>query len=116
MNNLDALPSWCGEFGRLQAINLRRNKFREVPTALKGLSNLCALDMGENYIDAVPSWVGDLQELQVLKFDGNRLSKLPSELGELIKLRRLDASFNRIRTIGTWLAKCSATIQHLHLD
>ncbi|CAF3857900.1 unnamed protein product [Rotaria sp. Silwood2] len=77
-------------------VNLAKNKFTEMPTALVRLADcLLHLDMSSNGLLQLNSQVGQLKELRFLDLSTNRLTDLPSELSSLEHLQIINLSMNK---------------------
>jgi Leucine-rich repeat (LRR) protein len=96
-NLLSAIPASClMSWTRLEYLDLRHNKLKEVPEELAYCVNLRSLFLSNNELTTLTASVGALTALEVLHIQKNALVELPSSLASCTALVDLDASFNKI--------------------
>lgn len=86
-----------------------------VPEALRGLTLLRRLDLGDNRLTALPAWLGELTGLELLTLRANRLGVLPDSVGALAGLRVLDIGHNRLVTLPDAMSRLSS-LERLSLE
>ncbi|KAL9099627.1 MAG: hypothetical protein Q9163_004902 [Psora crenata] len=78
----------------LKYLNLRDNRFQEIPQAIFGLPQLEILDLGRNYLTNIPEEISNLKALRVFSIHHNQIEDLPQGLGNINTLRVLKLSAN----------------------
>ncbi|GAB4325032.1 MAG: hypothetical protein Kow0069_30940 [Promethearchaeota archaeon] len=96
---LRTLPASVKRLRALERLNLRWNKFAEVPRVAFGFEGLRVLDVTRNRLRGLSRRVQTLRRLEVLKVGHNKLASLPPVLGRLSRLRSLHAGRNRLREL-----------------
>ncbi|KAL9073224.1 MAG: hypothetical protein Q9161_003056 [Pseudevernia consocians] len=78
----------------LRYLNLRDNRFRQVPKAIFGLPQLEILDLSRNKISEVPDEIEQMKALRVFSIQHNNIGDLPFCLGSINTLRMLKVTGN----------------------
>jgi Leucine-rich repeat (LRR) protein len=114
---LRALPALVDKVrtGRRTDIVLAGCGLTAVPEALRGLTLLRRLDLGDNRLTAVPAWLGELTGLERLTLRANRLGVLPDSVGALARLQMLDIGHNRLVTLPDATSRLSS-LERLSLE
>ncbi|XP_071507067.1 E3 ubiquitin-protein ligase LRSAM1-like [Diadema antillarum] len=99
----------------LRVIDLRNNRFTQLPDSLTDLGQLQVLDVQDNKLKQLPKNIGKLQALQTLNVRGNALKELPDSVCKLRSLRTLDISNNRITSLPRRFCDVK-TLESLSLD
>ena len=87
---------------RLSVLNLKRNRFAQLPCDIwswETLVELRTLDLSYNQLTHLPKGISILRQLIVLNLSHNILADLPLEISDLKCLQTLDASDNQLETI-----------------
>jgi Leucine-rich repeat (LRR) protein len=84
------------ESSQLTALNLERNKIKEIPEKIDFLSSLRQLNLNENKITILPRALGWLPSLKILTLRSNEIETIPSSLSSLVNLTSLDLSMNKL--------------------
>lgn len=94
-NALDTLPEFVGEFP-LQQINLRVNRFTEVPKLLGKIPTLELVYLAGNRIQHNLEILTNLPNLRELYLENNQITELPQEFTQLKKLKVLSLNNNKL--------------------
>ncbi|MDA0166898.1 leucine-rich repeat domain-containing protein [Solirubrobacter ginsenosidimutans] len=79
--DLDAFPD-VAPLPALRELHLRRNRFKSVPEAVRGMRELRLLDLRANGLTSVPEWIAELPRLEKLDLRWNEVFEPPRELVE----------------------------------
>src|SRR5262245_56211538 len=74
--------------GRLEELNLWRNRITQLPARIGELRSLRVLIVADNLLTSLPKEIGRLACLETLDLGHNRLATVPEELGDLAGLTR----------------------------
>ncbi|XP_030852966.1 E3 ubiquitin-protein ligase LRSAM1 isoform X2 [Strongylocentrotus purpuratus] len=99
----------------LRVLDLRNNRFAQLPDALTELGQLQVLDVTDNKLKQLPKSIGKLHALQTLNARGNSLKELPDSVCQMKSLRTLDISHNQIRSLPRRFCNIR-TLESLTLD
>ncbi len=99
----------------LKALNFRDNLLTKVSKEINELSNLMAIDLGDNQIASISDQIS-FQNLQFFRADNNLLSVMPSGLQNMLKLRELNLSNNNIVEIPKEILSKCKNIKKLNLS
>jgi len=112
------LPDMFENTTNLEDLTLHHNKLRKIPDALRHLSNLKTLDLGENLITEFANHdLHGLTKLYGLRLSGNNIYNIPVGIFKRnINLNVLNLSHNRIRTIEEGSLKNLENLKALRLD
>ena len=93
----------------IEKLSLESNDLRgELPSEIRGLSNLVSLDISDNQVSGLLSdAIGELKDLSVLDIGSNFFAgTIPQTIGNITSLVNLDTSFNFLSgTLGTELGQ-----------
>ncbi len=89
-NKLKELPGWLGELVYMQEFHAPQNKFREMPSVVCKWPHLKRLDMHQNEITGLLPCMGELTEVVSLDLWSNDLEDFPDELKGMDALRFMD--------------------------
>lgn len=89
-NKLKELPGWLGELVYMQEFHAPQNKFREMPSVVCKWPHLKRLDMHQNEITGLLPCMGELTEVVSLDLWSNDLEDFPDELKGMEALRFMD--------------------------
>ncbi|KAG8527987.1 uncharacterized protein KY384_006903 [Bacidia gigantensis] len=78
----------------LKYLNLRDNRFQEIPQAILSLGQLEILDVSHNHIRIIPDEISNLKVLRVFSIRHNAIEDLPPSLGKIKSLRMLKVDGN----------------------
>jgi Leucine-rich repeat (LRR) protein len=90
----------------LKTLDLRCNKFTDIPPCVYNLKTLERLLLGQNKLTKVDPGIGKLTRLRFLSLRNNKLTGLPEEIGLLTQLSVLDAQYNSLTSIPEDIGKC----------
>ena len=99
-NSLDTLPQFVGEFP-LQQINLRVNRFTEVPKVLSKIPTLEVVYLAGNKVQGSLEALINLPNVRELYLENNQISDLPQEFTQLKKLKVLNLNNNKLGVADT---------------
>ncbi|XP_041481365.1 E3 ubiquitin-protein ligase LRSAM1-like isoform X1 [Lytechinus variegatus] len=99
----------------LRVLDLRNNRFPQLPDGLTELGQLQVLDVTDNKLKQLPKNIGKLQALQTLNARGNSLKELPESMCQMKSLRTLDISHNQVRSLPRKFCNIK-TLESLTLD
>ncbi len=124
-NQLEDLPEWLPELGKLRVLFCSKNPFRHVPEVLgrcpalemigfkscrlEGVSGAALpprlrwLILTDNLLTELPAELGSRSRLQKLMLSGNRLTALPESMAGCGNLELLRLASNRFATLPEWL-------------
>ncbi len=89
---LSSLPSWFGDMGMLEELDLDSNLFQDIPTPIFSLTNLRYLSMGDIPLGEIDPRISSLTALTTLYLHSAKLATLPKEF----------ASLEKLTTLGLW--------------
>ena len=84
------------------------NKFISLPQALRRLTGLQELDLGNVSVSTISEWLSDLVNLTHLDLQGNELTVVPDSLGNLTALTSLDLQGNQLTVVPDSLGNLTA--------
>lgn len=97
-------------FTRVEEVVLVNTKSSELPSAIRRLSTLRALDLGAFRVRSLPNWLAEFGALETI-FISEALKTIPEVLCKMPALSRL-----RIEGAGTYDAKKGGQADQSHLD
>lgn len=77
-------------------LELRREKFIEIPEVIFTFTNLKTLDLSKNKISAVPLGITNLKKLEELKLNKNKFRVFPLVICQLSSLKKLGLNQNSL--------------------
>ncbi|CAL4147450.1 unnamed protein product, partial [Meganyctiphanes norvegica] len=96
-NKLSSLPSYLGNFKKLQFLDLQVNQLNDLPQELVQCPYLREINIAANRFEELPSCIFELKALEILVVADNRLQSINVEgLSRLEKLATLDLHNNSI--------------------
>ncbi len=100
----------------LKSLDLRDNKFADVPPEIFGLATLHSLRLDGNLIRSLPPALAQMSHLRMLTASKNQIRRLDPSLGRLAELSVLVLSENLLNEWPAWLCRAFSrlTILHLH--
>lgn len=81
------------------AIDLSRNRLKEVPPELSRFKNLKGLNLSKNKLTDLPAFFTTFKNLEFLYLKKNKFTHFPAKIFHLDELRYLDISRNKITSI-----------------
>lgn len=104
-----SIESAMKEPDKVYRLQLTKKKLKEVPEEIKRFKNLNALDLGKNKLKDLPAWLGELQYMQEFRAPQNKLSEMPDVVCQWTHLKRLDLHQNEI----TGLIPCMGELKEV---
>ena len=81
------------------ALDLSRQRLRDLPTALKQLEDLRYLLVNRNRLDHFPDWLADMTDLKAVVADHNRFRNFPEVLLRMPHLTQISMGDNELQGI-----------------
>ncbi len=104
-NRFRQVPRVIFSLGGLKTLILAKNKLRELPEIIEKLSNLERLYLERNALNTLPSTLSKLKNLREITLDRNQFSELPHVLVKLPQLEILSVERNEIRDVESWIGQ-----------
>lgn len=82
-----------------KTITLRREKLKEIPTALKAFKNIEVLDLRNNKLDSLPTFISEFKHLKKILLSRNKFESFPEVLKTLKQLEHIDLWDNSITNL-----------------
>jgi Leucine-rich repeat (LRR) protein len=106
-DRLSAVPACCWSPG-LTRLSVKKNRLKELPSAIGKCVALAELDVSENELSVLPGELCALPALVKLNVSENMLAALPTEFGRLTTLTCLIAFKNALSTLPESIGQCAA--------
>ena len=89
-NKFTDIPYWLGDLKNLRTLNLMSNKFlSKIPESIGNLTSLRKLDLWGTWISALPKSIYKLKNLKELNLRYTRVTVIPDSIGDLSSLEYL---------------------------
>lgn len=88
--DLTSLPETIGELTHLEALDVRHNYWRQLPSEFANLTKLRNLDLSFFNLDTIPEWFDQLTSLEELHIRANPTTGIPAVLTPLPRLQKLN--------------------------
>ncbi|MBM7843927.1 leucine-rich repeat domain-containing protein [Herpetosiphon giganteus] len=88
--DLTRLPETIGELTHLEALDVRYNYWRQLPSEFANLTKLRSLDLSFFNLDTIPEWLDQLTSLEELAIRANPTTGIPAVLTRLPRLQKLN--------------------------
>ena len=101
-NALKAMPSFIGQFERINYINISNNMLESLPEEIGLLVTLRELVISNNHFKEIPNCIYELRGLEILLARDNKIEEIDatqSGLGALKRLATLDLANNNIKSV-----------------
>jgi Leucine-rich repeat (LRR) protein len=89
-NSIKELPTWIGDFTKLEVLEASNNDLVEIPPSIGNLVNLKFLGLNRNLIETLPHEIGLVSKLEVLEMWDNELGSVPEEIKNLKRLKTFE--------------------------
>ena len=89
-NKIKNIPDSISNFDQLEMVNLRKNKFEVFPESLFQMKNIKEIVISSNQIGFVPDAIGQCTQLRKLDLYNNPISDLGQGLQDLKNMEELD--------------------------
>lgn len=86
----------------MQDLDLSYNTIEFLPQSIKGMPQLCTLNISHNLMTWLPELDG-LHALWYFNASNNALEDIPSSLADSTKLSHVDVSWNHLKLAPSWL-------------
>lgn len=105
-NKLNVFPKEIFAFTNLRELYLGKNKIDSIPARIDQLTRLEVLDVSRNKLKEIPVEVFACAHLKKLILNQNLIQAIPEEIGRLQELEYLDMWSNELETIPRAITKC----------
>ena len=65
-NEISKLPTFIGNFTKLEYLNLRNNQLTELPESFSNLKSLLKLELSDNYLSKIPACLRNRSTLTII--------------------------------------------------
>src|SRR3990172_8568881 len=105
LQTADAIRAWmndpanAGQLNSFIALSFIARNLRIIPSEIRLLTQLQALDLAYNQIREIPNAINALTQLWYLNLAGNQITAIPNAISALTQLRHLNLADNQITVI-----------------